>query len=111
LARLGVRLAAFEVRSALLSGHAVVKAAVGLWLLATPPAILRWFDTTWLTIGGRILASWPVAIGLLRGGSKLVVQQRAEEAQGRRNCSCNRQHRSIPSRRSNLYRHAATRVG
>ena len=56
-------------------------AAVGLWLIATPPAILRWFDTTWLKIGGRILASWLVAIGLLLGGSKFVVQQRAERAQ------------------------------
>jgi hypothetical protein len=56
-------------------------AAVGLWLLATPPAILRWFGTTWLKIGGRIVASWLVAIGLLLGGSKFVVQQRAEQAQ------------------------------
>jgi len=56
-------------------------AAVGLWLIATPAAILRWFDTAWLKIGGRILASWLVAIGLLLGGSKFVVQQRAERAQ------------------------------
>lgn len=56
-------------------------AAVGLWLIATPPAILRRFDTSWLKIGGRILASWLVTIGLLLGGSKFVVQQRAERAQ------------------------------
>ena len=56
-------------------------AAVGLWLIATPPTILCRFDTSWLKIGGRILASWLVAIGLLLGGSKFVVQQRAERAQ------------------------------
>lgn len=54
--------------------------AAGLWLIAAPPAILRRFDTSWLRIGGRILASWLVAIGLLLGGSKFVVQQRAEQA-------------------------------
>jgi hypothetical protein len=54
-------------------------AATGLWLIAAPPAILRRFDTSWLRIGGRILASWLVAIGLLLGGSKFVVQQRAEQ--------------------------------
>jgi len=55
-------------------------AAAGLWFIATPPAILRWFGGSWLKIGGRILASWLVAIGLLLGGSKFVVQQRAERA-------------------------------
>lgn len=56
-------------------------AATGLWLVATPPAVLRWFDGPWLTIGGRILASWLVAIGLLLGASKLVLQRRADQAQ------------------------------
>lgn len=56
-------------------------AAVGLWLMTTPPALLQLFDRSWLRIGGRILASWLVAIGLLLGGSKFVVQQRAERAQ------------------------------
>jgi hypothetical protein len=56
-------------------------AAVGLWLIATPPAILHRLDGPWLKVGGRILASWLVAIGLLLGGSKLVVQRRAEQAQ------------------------------
>jgi hypothetical protein len=56
-------------------------AAAGLWLIAIPPALLRRFDGPWLKIGSRILASWLVAIGLLLGGSKLVVQQRAEQAQ------------------------------
>ena len=55
-------------------------AAAGLWLMVAPPAILRWFDTSWLRIGGRIVASWLVAIGLLLGGSKFVVQQRTEQA-------------------------------
>jgi hypothetical protein len=55
-------------------------AAVGLWLMTTPPALLRLFDRSWLRIGGRILASWLIAIGLLLGGSKFVVQQRAERA-------------------------------
>lgn len=55
-------------------------AAAGLWLIAAPPAILRRFEGPWLKIGGRILASWLVAIGLLLGGSKFVVQQRAERA-------------------------------
>jgi len=55
-------------------------AAAGLWLIAAPPAFLRLFDRAWLRIGGRILASWLVAIGLLLGGSKFVVQQRAERA-------------------------------
>ena len=56
-------------------------AAAGLWLIAVPPALLRWFDRSWLKVGGRIVASWLVAIGLLLGGSKFVVQQRAERAQ------------------------------
>ena len=55
-------------------------AAAGLWLLAAPPALLRWFDRSWLKVGGRILASWLVAIGLLLGGSKVVIQRRAEQA-------------------------------
>jgi hypothetical protein len=57
-------------------------AAVGLWLVAVPPALLGWFSGSWLTIGGRIVASWLIAIGLLLGGSKVVVQRRAEQAQG-----------------------------
>src|SRR5206468_7950249 len=55
-------------------------AAAGLWLGAAAPAFLRLFDLSWLRIGGRILASWLIAIGLLLGGSKFVVQQRAERA-------------------------------
>jgi len=55
-------------------------ATAGLWLIAAAPALLRRFGGSWLKIGGRILASWLVAIGLLLGGSKFVVQQRAERA-------------------------------
>jgi len=56
-------------------------ALVGLWLIAVPPALLCWFRGSWLTIGGRIVASWLIAIGLLLGGSKVVVQRRAEQVQ------------------------------
>jgi hypothetical protein len=54
-------------------------AAAGLWLLAAPAIVLRRFKRGWLRIGGRILASWLIAIGLLLGGSKYVVQQRAAQ--------------------------------
>jgi len=53
-------------------------AAVGLWLIAAAPALLPRSGGSWLKIGSRILASWLVAIGLLLGGSKFVVQQRVE---------------------------------
>jgi len=55
-------------------------AAAALWLMAAPTILLRWFDVSWLKIGGPILGSWLVAIGVLLGTSKFVVQQR-EHAQ------------------------------
>ena len=54
-------------------------AAAGLWVMAAPVVVLPWFERGWLRIGGRILASWLIAIGLLLGGSKYVVQQRAAQ--------------------------------
>lgn len=56
-------------------------AAVGFWLVAVPATLIGWLRRSWLTIGGRIVASWLIAIGLLLGGSKIVVQKRAEQAQ------------------------------
>jgi hypothetical protein len=55
-------------------------AAVGLWLIAAPPVLLRHVDGSWLTIGGRVFASWLMAIGLMLGGSSYVVKQRADRA-------------------------------
>jgi len=49
---------------------------------------LRRAGGSWLKIGSRILASWLVAIGLLLGGSKFVVQQRSNGRRPRRHCSC-----------------------
>jgi hypothetical protein len=54
--------------------------AGGLWLISLAPAILRPFDRSWLRIGGRIFASWLVAIGLMLGGAKLVAMERADRA-------------------------------
>jgi len=54
-------------------------AAAGLCVMAAPVVVLPWFKRGWLRIGGRILASWLIAIGLLLGGSKYVVQQRAAQ--------------------------------
>ena len=55
-------------------------AAAGLWLIAAPAVLLRHVDGAWLTIGGRIFASWLIAMGLLLGGSSYVVKLRAERA-------------------------------
>jgi hypothetical protein len=55
-------------------------AAVGLWLVAAPPVLLRRVDRSWLTIGGRVFASWLIAMGLMLGGSSYVVKQRADRA-------------------------------
>lgn len=52
--------------------------AAGLWLIAAPSTVLRRLDGSWLKIGGRVFASWLVAIGLMVGGSKFVAGQRAE---------------------------------
>ncbi len=54
-------------------------AAAGLWLIMIPPLLLRRVDASWLTIGGRVVASWLIAIGLLLGGSSYVVEKRAEK--------------------------------
>ena len=59
---------------------AVGAAGAGLWLVVAPAAVLRGLDRAWLKIGGRIFASWLVAIGLLLGGSKYVAQQRFQRA-------------------------------
>jgi len=58
---------------------AIGAAAAGLCVMAVPTIVLPWFARGWLRIGGRILASWLIAIGLLLGGSKYVVQQRAAQ--------------------------------
>jgi len=47
--------------------------------MAVPVVVLPRFDRGWLRIGGRILASWLIAIGLLLGGSKYFVQERAAQ--------------------------------
>jgi hypothetical protein len=53
-------------------------AATGLWLISLAPAVLRQLRSSWLTIGGRIFASWLAAIGLMLGGAKLVTLQGAD---------------------------------
>ncbi|HTO84062.1 MAG TPA: hypothetical protein VMQ73_17615, partial [Methylomirabilota bacterium] len=58
---------------------AIGAAAAGLCVMAAPVVVLPWFGRGWLRIGGRILASWLIAIGLLLGGSKYVAQQRAAQ--------------------------------
>jgi hypothetical protein len=55
-------------------------AAAGFWLVMTPAVLLRHVDGLWLTIGGRVVASWLIAMGLLLGGSSYVVMKRAERA-------------------------------
>jgi hypothetical protein len=55
-------------------------AAAGLWLVAAPPVLLRHVDGSWLAIGGRVFASWLIAMGLMLGGSSYVVKQRADRA-------------------------------
>jgi hypothetical protein len=55
-------------------------AVVGLWLIAAPTVLLRHVDGSWLAIGGRVFASWLIAMGLMLGGSSYVVKQRADRA-------------------------------
>jgi hypothetical protein len=51
-------------------GGAVLAAC---WLLLAPPALLWPIRGAWLRIGGRIFASWLIAIGVMLGASKLVA--------------------------------------
>ncbi len=46
-----------------------------LWLTAAPRGILASFKAPWLRIGGRIFASWLLAIALLLGSSALLGQR------------------------------------
>jgi hypothetical protein len=43
-----------------------------LWLTIAPKGILAPFEARWLLVGGRIFASWLVAIALLLGSSALL---------------------------------------
>jgi hypothetical protein len=47
-------------------------ASAAFWLLLAPLALLRSVDARYVATGGRILASWLIAIGLMLGGVKIV---------------------------------------
>jgi hypothetical protein len=42
------------------------------WVILLPPLTLRWVRGAWLRVGGRIFASWLLAIGVLLGASKVA---------------------------------------
>ena len=42
------------------------------WVILLPPLVLRQLQGTWLRVGGRVFASWLLAIGVLLGASKLL---------------------------------------
>jgi hypothetical protein len=58
--------------------YAFGTAAVMLWLIGGPSLALRWLNPRWLRIGGRIFASWLVAIGVMLGASKSLNMHRAD---------------------------------
>lgn len=45
------------------------------WLLLAPLALLPLLDAAYVAIGGRILASWLIAIGLMLGAAKMFQPQ------------------------------------
>jgi hypothetical protein len=49
------------------------------WVILLPPLALRQLRGAWLRIGGRIFASWLLAIGMLLGASKLLPAPQVAE--------------------------------
>ena len=49
------------------------------WVILIPPLALRRMQRAWLRVGGRIFASWLLAIGVLLGASKLLPAPQVAE--------------------------------
>lgn len=62
-------------------------AAAAFWLLLAPLALLPAVDAAYVATGGRILASWLIAIGLMLGGAKIAGRQAALPAADRPDAS------------------------
>jgi hypothetical protein len=53
--------------------------AILAWVILMPPLALRQMRPAWLRVGGRVFASWLLAIGVLLGASKLLPTPQTAE--------------------------------